>query len=96
LAEHAVELDDVHRRHGQARAVDHAADVAIELDVGEVILAGFDFGVFLGFVAQRDNVGVTIERVRVEAHLATSSLPSLVSTSGLISSMSQSSATNAV
>ena len=34
----AVELDDVHRRHGQAGAVDHAADVAVELDVVEVVL----------------------------------------------------------
>jgi hypothetical protein len=27
----AVELDDVHGRHGQAGAVDHAADIAVEL-----------------------------------------------------------------
>ena len=38
----AIELDDVHRRHGEARAIDHAADLAIELDVGEVVLRGFD------------------------------------------------------
>src|SRR6266702_7690002 len=30
---HAVELDDVHRRHGEAGAVDHAADIAVEGDV---------------------------------------------------------------
>ncbi len=39
----AEQLDDVHGRHGQARAIDHAADFAIELDVGEVVFAGFDF-----------------------------------------------------
>ena len=51
--EGTVQLDDIHRRHGEACAVDHAADVAVELDVGEVIFAGFDFGrVFLGLVAQ--------------------------------------------
>jgi hypothetical protein len=53
----AVELDDVHGRHGQAGAVDHAADVAVERDVGEVVLGGLDLlGVFLGLVAQRDDV----------------------------------------
>ena len=35
----AVELDDVHGRHRQAGAVDHAADVAVELDVVEAELA---------------------------------------------------------
>jgi hypothetical protein len=42
----AVELDDVHGGHGEAGAVDEAADVAIEGDVGEAqavarISAGF-------------------------------------------------------
>src|SRR5690606_33613895 len=45
----AVQLDDVHGRHGEARAVDHAADVAVEGDVGQVPGRGLDFlGVFLG------------------------------------------------
>src|SRR5208283_4229598 len=34
----AVELDDVHRRHGEAGTVDHAADRAVERDVAEVML----------------------------------------------------------
>ena len=38
----AVELDDVHRRHGEAGAVDHAADGAVERDVVEVVLRGLD------------------------------------------------------
>jgi hypothetical protein len=38
----AVQLDDVHGRHRQARAVDHAADVAVELDVVEVVLDELD------------------------------------------------------
>ena len=68
--EFAVQLDDVHRRHGEAGAVDHAADVAVELDIGEVILAGFDFGrVFLGLVAQLGQILVAEQRVRIEAHL---------------------------
>ena len=32
----AVQLDDVHRRHREAGAVDHAADIAVELDVVEL------------------------------------------------------------
>ena len=64
----AVELDDVHRRHGEAGAVDHAADGAVERDVVEVVLGGLDLlGVLLGLVAQGDDVGVAVERVAVEA-----------------------------
>src|SRR4029079_9778708 len=33
----AIELDDVHGRHGEAGAVDHAADVAVELHIRQVI-----------------------------------------------------------
>src|SRR3546814_2466580 len=40
--EGAVQLDDVHRRHGEARAVHHAADIPVELDIGEIVLGGFD------------------------------------------------------
>ena len=33
----ACQLDDVHRRHREARAVHHAADVAVELHVVQII-----------------------------------------------------------
>src|SRR5580704_3115146 len=36
-------LNDVHGGHRQAGAVDHAADVAVELDVVQAVLAGLDF-----------------------------------------------------
>jgi hypothetical protein len=50
----AIELDDVHRRHGKARAIDHAADIAVERHIGEVELGRFDLlGVFFGEIAQR-------------------------------------------
>ena len=66
----AVELDDVHRRHREAGAVDHAADRAVERDVVEVVLGRLDLlGVLLALVAQRDDVGMAIERVVVERHL---------------------------
>ncbi len=63
-------LNDVHGRHGQARAVDHAGDGAVELDVVERVLAGFDFErVFFGGVAQRLDVRMAEEGVVVEGDL---------------------------
>ena len=64
-------LDDVHRRHGEACAVDHAADVAVEVDIGERGVLGLELcGVLLGLIAKFFDVGVTVERVVVEVHLA--------------------------
>ncbi len=66
----ARELDDVHGRHGQPGAVHHAADVAVELDVIQSVLAGFNLErVFLGDVAQLLDVLVAEERVVVEVDL---------------------------
>ena len=66
----AVQLDDVHRRHREPGAVDHAADVAVELDVVEVVPAGLDLlRVLLVEVAQLDHLGLAVERVAVEVHL---------------------------
>ena len=89
----AVELDDVHRRHRQAGAVDHAADLAVELDVVEVELRGLDLErVLLVEVAHLDDVLVAEEGVVVEVHLGverqTSPLPVIIS--GLISASEQS------
>src|SRR6185437_7437277 len=39
----AIELDDVHGGHREARAVDHATDIAVEGDVGEVVFMRLDF-----------------------------------------------------
>src|SRR5690606_38055723 len=33
--ERAVQFDDVHGRHGKAGTIDHAADIAVQLDIGE-------------------------------------------------------------
>src|SRR5690606_12669639 len=66
----AVQLDDVHRRHGQTGAVDHAADVAVEGHIGEVPLRGLDLlGVLFGLVTQGADVFVTVQGVAVEADL---------------------------
>ena len=67
---HAVELDDVHRGHREAGAVHHAADLAVERDVVEVVFRRLDFLlVFFGLVAQRRDVGMAEQRVVVEADL---------------------------
>ena len=34
----AMHLDDVHGRHGQPRSIHHAADVAVQADVVQVVL----------------------------------------------------------
>src|SRR5690606_9024404 len=66
----AEQLDGVHGGHGQTGAVDQAADVAVELDVGQVELRGLDLGrIFFIQVAQRHDVGVAEQRVAVEIEL---------------------------
>src|SRR2546423_3416974 len=64
------ELDDVHRRHREARAVDHAGDVAVELDVVEVELRRLDLERLLFVeVAQRVEVRVAEQGVVVKVDL---------------------------
>src|SRR5882672_3479762 len=66
----AVELGDVHGGHREPRAVHQAADVAVELDVVEVVLRRLDFGgVFLVEVAQLLPLGMAEARVVVEVDL---------------------------
>ncbi len=65
--EGAVQLDDVHRRHGEAGAVDHAADIAVELDVGEVVLRRLELHrILLALVAKLLEIGVAEFGVAVE------------------------------
>ena len=66
----AVQLDRVHGRHRQAGAVDQAADVAVERDIGQVELRRLDLGrIFLVQVAHRDDVRVAEQGVGVEIEL---------------------------
>ena len=66
----AVQLDDVHGRHRQAGAVDHAADVAIQLDIVQLVAARLDLvRILLVEIAQLDHLGLAIERIAVEVHL---------------------------
>ena len=63
-------LDDVHGGHRQARAVHHAADVAVELDVVQAELRGFHFERILFVqIAQLDQILVAEQRVVVEVDL---------------------------
>ncbi len=66
----AIQLDDVHRRHGETGAVDHAADISVELDVGEVVFRRLDLGGdFLGEVAKLLDVRMAEFGIVVEADL---------------------------
>ena len=66
----AVKLDRVHGRHGKARAVDQATDVAIERDVGEIEFGGFDFRrVFFVQIAHGDDLRVTEQGIGIEVEL---------------------------
>ena len=64
-------LDDVHRRHREAGAVDEAADVAVERDVGEAGVLGLELDrIFLVDVAQLVPLRVAELGVVVEVDLA--------------------------
>ena len=66
----ALELDDVHGGHGEAGAVDHAADGAVELHVREPEPRGLHLGgLLLVEVAQRGDVGMAEQRVVLETDL---------------------------
>ena len=90
----AAVVDHVERRHREARAVHHAADVAVEADVGEIDLVRRALArVLLVGIAQLRDLGVPVERVVVEVELAVereeiAAPPS--ATSGLISTCEQS------
>ena len=65
----AIVLDDVHRRHGEPGAVDHAADEPVERDIVEIVFGGLDLlGVLFALVAQGGDVGMPVEGVVVERH----------------------------
>ena len=63
-------LDQVHRGHRQAGTIDHAADLAVELDEGHARLARLAIGgLLLVRVAQRLQLRVAGERRVIEGHL---------------------------
>ena len=65
----AVELDDVHRRHREARAVHHASDVAVEMHVAEVELRRLGLGgIFFVGIAQLADIRMAEQRIVVERH----------------------------
>ena len=57
-------------RHGKARAVDHAADRAVERDIGEVVFGRLDLlGVLFRQIAQLLHVRMAVEGVGIEGDL---------------------------
>src|SRR5260370_17675504 len=63
-------LDDIHGGHGETSAVNHAGDAAVELDVVEAVLGGFDFERILFIeVAEFAKFLVAEKRVVVKSHL---------------------------
>ena len=91
----AVVLDDVHRRHREAGAVDEAADVAVERHVGEARRASASSSTGSSSSASRSSPSSLWRNSALSSKLifassATTS-PFLVTTSGLISSSEQSS-----
>ena len=87
----AGDLDHVHGRHGEPGAVDDAADIAVETDIGKAAVAGEGLArVLLRLVAQFGDFRPAEQRVLVERHLGVErdqDSPSRVTTSGLISSI---------
>jgi hypothetical protein len=60
-------FDDVHGGHGETRAIHHAGDVAIELDVVQTEFRCFDFErIFFVEIAKLEDVLVAEQRVVVE------------------------------
>src|SRR5690606_18755438 len=60
--------------HGQTCTVHQAADVAVQLDVGQVVLAGFNFSrIFFSQVTESHDIGVTEQSVAVEVELGVQS-----------------------
>jgi len=67
-------FNDVHGGHRETRAIDHAGDVAVELDVVQAVLGGFDFErIFFVEIAQFAKFFVTEQAVVVERHLGVES-----------------------
>ena len=66
----AVMLDRIHCRHGQAGTVDETGDVAVELDVVEIKLAGLNLQLGLLIeVAHFSDVLVAIEGITFDGNL---------------------------
>ena len=66
----AVQLDDVHRGHGQSRSVDQTADVAIQGDITQPELIGAKLRlIFLARVEHLRHVLVAKQRVVIEGEL---------------------------
>src|SRR5919109_5067388 len=65
----AAEFDNIHGRHCQSRAVDHTGDIAVQRDIGKIVLARLDFTrIFFVEITQGKNLFLPKESVAVEIH----------------------------
>src|SRR6202041_1748621 len=63
-------FDDIHRRHCEPGAVDHAAHTAIELDVVQAVFRSLNLErIFFRDVAQFADIGMAEERIVIESQL---------------------------
>src|SRR5581483_9041417 len=66
----AVQLDEVHGGHREARAVDHAGDVPIEGDIVQIVLARAPLhGIFLARIPHPSDVRVAEDRIGIGVDL---------------------------
>ena len=61
-----MQLDDVHGGHGQAGAVHHAPDVAVQGDVVQVVVGGLDLGLLFGTLSKKNRI--LLLSVRLSKH----------------------------
>ena len=65
-----MQLDDIHCAHCQSRAIDHAANIAVERNVIELPLRCMGFAlILLGRVMHGLELRLPIQRIRVHYHL---------------------------
>src|SRR5690606_37748058 len=70
----AEQFDGVHGGHSQAGDIHQAADIAVELDVGQTKLASFDFdGVLQVKIAILDDFGLMVQGVGIKVELGVQS-----------------------
>ena len=64
-------LDDVHGCHGKTSPIDHTGDVAVESDIGEIMLRRLNlFRVFFVEIAKLLNVGVLEDGVAIKGYFS--------------------------
>src|SRR5262249_46904743 len=73
------QFDNVHSSHGETRTIHHASNAAVELDIVQTKLTGFDFErLFFVEIAEFLQIFVAIKCVVIEVHLSVESVTLVV------------------